>query len=192
MESRLYGVEFRPAQKCGGRRVDWHATDIGRRRRKAQDAAAYRADVTPPADVIVSNAFTTAPWQTGTDIGGKKVDINTSPVSIPIDQTIVTITWVIRFPYLDWDGDWVGTDGAARTISLDQIAEDFVGGRNTTEFMGFPIGSMLMESVEFQPLHHEFKTAVMTIIYDEWHHAQEMPLVNPQFNIRRRPTPPRR
>ena len=152
-------------------------------------AAAYRADVIPPADVIAADEFTTAPWQTGTDIGGKKVDINTSPVSIPIDQTIVTITWVIRFPYLDWNGNWVGTDGAARTISLDQIAEDFVGGRNTTEFMGFPIGSMLMESIEFQPLHHEFKTAVMSVIYDEWHHAQEMPLVNPQFSIPTTPDP---
>ena len=150
-------------------------------------AAAYRADVTPPVDVIASDAFTEAPWRDGVDIQGKKVDINTSPVSIPIDQTIITITWVVRFPYLNWAGVWVGTDGQARTISLDQIAENFVGGRNTTAFMGFPIGSMLMESVEFQPLHHEFKTAVMTIIYDEWHHAQEMPLVNPQFNI---PTTP--
>ena len=150
-------------------------------------AAAYRADVTPPVDVIAANAFTEAPWRDGVDIQGTKVDINTSPVSIPIDQTIITITWVVRFPYLNWAGVWVGTDGQARTISLDQIAENFVGGRNTTAFMGFPIGSMLMDSVEFQPLHHEFKTAVMTIIYDEWHHAQEMPLVNPQFNI---PTTP--
>ena len=150
-------------------------------------AAAYRADVIPPADVIAADEFTTAPWVTGTDIAGKKVDINTSPVSIPIDQTIVTITWIIRFPFQDWDGQWVGADGTARTVSLDQIAEDYVGGRNTTAFMGFPIGSLLMESVEFQPLHHEFKTAVMTLIYDEWHHAQQMPLVNPQFNI---PTTP--
>lgn len=150
-------------------------------------AASYRADVTPPADVIAADAFTEGAWKTGTDIGGKKVDINTSPVPIPIDQTIVTITWVIRFPFQDWDGLWVGPDGEAKTISLDQIAENFVGGRNTTVFMGFPIGSMLMESVEFQPLHHEFKTAVMTLIYDEWHHAQQMPLVNPQFNI---PTTP--
>ena len=114
-------------------------------------AAAYRADVTPPVDVIAADAFTTTPWVTGTD------------------------------------GVWVGADGNARTVSLDQIAEDYVGGRNTTAFMGFPIGSLLMESVEFQPLHHEFKTAVMTLIYDEWHHAQQMPLVNPQFNI---PTTP--
>ena len=179
---------FGPLKNAAGAMIGTPQISVGVVSRPRM-AAAYRADVTPPADVIVSNAFTTAPWQTGTDIGGKKVDINTSPVSIPIDQTIVTITWVIRFPYLDWAGTWVGTDGAARTISLDQIAEDFVGGRNTTEFMGFPIGSMLMESVEFQPLHHEFKTAVMTIIYDEWHHAQEMPLVNPQFSIPTTPDP---
>ena len=150
-------------------------------------AAAYRADVIPPADVIAADAFTTAPWVTGTDITGKKVDINTSPVSIPIDQTIVTITWVLRWPFQDWTGAWVGPAGTAAPVELVSIAEDWVGGRNTTAFMGFPIGSLLMESVEFQPLHHEFKTAVMTLIYDEWHHAQQMPLVNPQFNI---PTTP--
>tara|TARA_R110000787_G_scaffold47660_5_gene115313 strand:+ start:835 stop:1836 length:1002 start_codon:yes stop_codon:yes gene_type:complete len=152
-------------------------------------AAAYRADVIPPADVIATDAFTTAPWQTGNDIAGKKVDINTSPVSIPIDQTIITITWVLRWPFQNWASAWVGPDGNALTISLDQIAEDYVGGRNTTAFMGFPIGSLLMESVEFQPLHHEFKTAVMTLIYDEWHHAQQMPLVNPQFSIPTTPDP---
>ena len=179
---------FGPLKNAAGAMIGTPQISVGVVSRPRM-AAAYRADVSPPADVIATNAFTTAPWQTGTDIGGKKVNINTSPVSIPIDQTIITITWVIRFPYLDWDGNWVGTDGAARTISLDQIAEDFVGGRNTTEFMGFPIGSMLMESVEFQPLHHEFKTAVMTIIYDEWHHAQEMPLVNPQFSIPTTPDP---
>ena len=150
-------------------------------------AAAYRADVTPPADVIAAAAFTETPWRDGVDISGKKVDINTSPVSIPIDQTIITITWVLRWPFQDWDGLWVNPAGTAGTIELVPIAEDWVGGRNTTEFMGFPIGSLLMESVEFQPLHHEFKTAVMTLIYDEWHHAQQMPLVNPQFNI---PTTP--
>ena len=150
-------------------------------------AAAYRADVSPPADIIAADAFTEAPWRDGTDIQGKKVDINTSPVSIPIDQTIITITWVLRWPFQDWAGAWVGPAGTPAPIELVSIAEDWVGGRNTTEFMGFPIGSLLMESVEFQPLHHEFKTAVMTLIYDEWHHAQQMPLVNPQFNI---PTTP--
>ena len=150
-------------------------------------AAAYRAKVTPPADVIASDAFTTTPWRDGTDIAGEKVDINTSPVSIPIDQTLITITWVLRWPFQDWDGLWVDSTGAAAEIGLAAIAEDWVGGRNTTAFMGFGIGSLLMESVEIQPLHHEFKTATMTLIYDEWHHAQQMPLVNPQFNI---PTTP--
>ena len=125
---------FGPLKNAAGAMIGTPQISVGVVSRPRM-AAAYRADVSPPADVIATNAFTTAPWQTGTDIGGKKVDIN------------------------------------------------------TTEFMGFPIGSMLMESVEFQPLHHEFKTAVMTIIYDEWHHAQEMPLVNPQFSIPTTPDP---
>ena len=150
-------------------------------------APAYRCDVTTPADVVASNEFTEAPWINGVDIAGKSVDINTSPVSIPIDQTVITIQTVKRTPFQDWSAAWVGPDGNASTLGLEAIADDWVGGRNSAEFMGFPIGSLLMESVELQPLHHEFKTQTMTLIYDQWHHANQMPLVNPQFNI---PTTP--
>ena len=150
-------------------------------------APAYRCDVATPADVLSSGAFTEAPWINGNDIGGKSVDINTSPVSIPIDQTVITIQTVKRTPFQDWTAAWVGPDGSASTLGLEAIADDWVGGRNSDAFMGFPIGSLLMESVELQPLHHEFKTQTMTLIYDQWHHANQMPLVNPQFNI---PTTP--
>jgi len=150
-------------------------------------APAYRCDVTTPTDIVVSAAFTEAPWINGNDIGGKSVDINTSPVSIPIDQTLITIQWVVRWPFQAWDTTWVGANGSALTIDIESLAKNYVGGRNLAEWMGFPIGSLLMESVEFQPLHHEFKTATMTLIYDQWHHANQMPLVNPQFNI---PTTP--
>ena len=177
---------FGPVQNADGSTIGSPQISVGVVSRPRMTPA-YRADVTPPDDVISGDAFTTAPWVTGTDIAGKAVDINTSPVSIPIDQTVITITWIGRWPFQDWSGNWVGADGSAYTIGLDAIADNYVGGRNTVAFMGFPIGSLLMESVEFQPLHHEFKTAVMTLIYDEWHHAQQMPLVNPQFNI---PTTP--
>jgi len=150
-------------------------------------APAYRCDVATPADLVSSDEFTETPWINGTDIGGKSVDINTSPVSIPIDQTVITIQWVTRWPFQNWAGQWVGADGNEHTIDIEVLADSYVGGRNLQEFMGFPIGSLLMESVEFQPLHHEFKTATMTLIFDQWHHANQMPLVNPQFNI---PTTP--
>jgi hypothetical protein len=177
---------FGPVLTSGGDTIGSPQISVGVVSRPRM-AAAYRAKVTPPADVIVADAFTTTPWRDGTDIAGEKVDINTSPVSIPIDQTLITITWVLRWPFQDWDGLWVDSTGAAAEIGLAAIAEDWVGGRNTVAFMGFGIGSLLMESVEVQPLHHEFKTATMTLIWDEWHHAQQMPLVNPQFNI---PTTP--
>ena len=177
---------FGPVLTSGGDTIGSPQISVGVVSRPRM-AAAYRAKVTPPADVIVSDAFTTTPWRDGVDIQGQKVDINTSPVSIPIDQTLITITWVLRWPFQDWDGVWVDSTGAAAEIGLAAIAEDWVGGRNTVAFMGFGIGSLMMESVEIQPLHHEFKTATMTLIWDEWHHAQQMPLVNPQFNI---PTTP--
>jgi hypothetical protein len=151
-------------------------------------APAYRCDVVTPADTIDSSGgFTETNWIDGVDIGGKSVDINTSPVSIPIDQTVITIQTIRRTPFQDWNATWVGPDGTADTIDLENFAENFVGGRNTTAFLGFPIGSLLFESIEFQPLHHEFKTQTVTLIFDQWHHANQMPLVNAQFNI---PTTP--
>ena len=152
-------------------------------------ASAYRANVTPPVDTIDGNGdFERAPWQAlGADIGGYAVDINTSPVSIPIDQTVITITTVRRWPFQNWSATWVGADLTAETIGLELIADEWVGARNAVAFMGFPIGSLLFESMEIQPLHHEFKTQTVTFIVDEWHHSQQMPLVNPQFSI---PTTP--
>ena len=154
-------------------------------------ASAYRANVTPPVDTLdASGDFQRAPWQnSGTDIGGYAVDINTSPVSIPIDQTVITITTVRRWPFQNWAATWVGADLTAETIGLEVIADEWVGARNTVAFMGFPIGSLLFESMEIQPLHHEFKTQTVTFIVDEWHHAQQMPLVNPQFSIPTTPDP---
>jgi len=187
----LWRVEFQvtgfgPVVAGGGSAIGSVQISVGIVTRPRM-APAYRCDVATPADVVASGAFTEAPWINGVDIAGKSVDINTSPVSIPIDQTVITIQTVKRFPFQDWDANWVGANGAAATIQLEQVADDFVGGRNSEAFMGFPIGSLLMESVEIQPLHHEFKTQTVTLIFDQWHHANQMPLVNAQFNI---PTTP--
>lgn len=103
-------------------------------------APAYRCDVATPADVIANGEFTEAPWINGTDIGGKSVDINTSPVSIPIDQTVITIQTVKRTPFQDWTATWVGPDGNPSTLALEAIADDWVGGRNSAAFMGFRSG----------------------------------------------------
>ena len=145
---------------------------------RPRTANAYRMNPTVPTDPNVNPTgtppFQASDWNTGTDIGGTKVDVNTSPLPIPIDQTVVTITYPTRYPYLQWDGSYCCT----RDLTA---ANDMIGGRNTREFLGFEVGSLLFESIDVQPLHHEYKLVSLVFVYDEWHHAQQVPLTLPQF-----------
>ena len=152
---------------------------------RPRTANAYRVDdpagtnaLTVPADVVDSNqdppVFQESQWKTGSDIGGLKVDVNTSPLGVPIDQTVITITWVARQPYLEWNGSY-------NTRNNLTAADAFVGGRNSCVFLQYPVGSLLCDSIDVQPLHHEYKLVTFVCVYDEWHHAQQVPLTAAQF-----------
>jgi hypothetical protein len=150
---------------------------------RPRNVSAWREGATVPTDTISSGAFTKSVWRTGTDIGGDAIDINTTPVSIAIDQTVVQIQKIMRWPYQDWNADWrYGSTGSttAGTVDLDGL-ELYVGARNTEAFLGFPIGTLYWQSVEFQPHHHEFRLVTLTFVYDPWKHAQQVPLVLEQF-----------
>lgn len=150
---------------------------------RPRTANAYRvrdpSGATPlsiPTDVLAGttpDTFTRTPWHTGVDIGGLRVDVNTSPLSVAIDQTVVTIQWVARWPYEDWSG-WQGR------VNLG-AANEYIGGRNRCTFLQFPIGTLLCESIDVQPLHHEFKLVTFVCVYDEWKHAHQVPLTAAQF-----------
>jgi hypothetical protein len=152
---------------------------------RPRTANAYRVDdptnTTPlvlPEDVELGTTpetFGPAPWNDGVDIGGRKVDVNTSPLGVAIDQSVVTITWIARFPYLTWAGTY---ENAPRNLTA---SNEYIGGRNRCEFLQFPVGTLLCETVDIQPLHHEFKLVTFVATYDAWKHAQQVPLTNPQF-----------
>lgn len=129
-------------------------------------------DETPAED---ADGFDPEDWETGTDIGGWPVDVNTSPVPVPIDQTVITVSYVARWHFLQWDGTY--------TQRTDLVyANELVGGRNLCEFMRYPVGTLLFESIDVQPLHHEFKAVTLVFVYDQWRHAQQVPLTLPQFS----------
>ena len=152
---------------------------------RPRTANAYRVDdpagtvaLTVPTDVVDSSVdppvFQESAWKTGADIGGLKVDVNTSPLGVPIDQTVITITWIARHPYQQWDGSY----DSRRNLTA---SDAYVGGRNSCEFLQYPVGSLLCESIDVQPLHHEYKLVTFVCVYDEWHHAQQVPLTAAQF-----------
>ena len=150
---------------------------------RPRNVSAWREGATVPTDTVTSGAFDKTVWRTGTDIGGDAIDINTTPVSIAIDQTVVQIQKIMRWPFESWGNQWVtGSTGSESLGSIDLDAlEEFVGARNTEEFMQFPVGSLYWQSVEFQPHHHEFRLVTLTFVYDPWKHAQQVPLVLEQF-----------
>ena len=79
---------------------------------RPRQIAAYRADPTVPATETLDTSATPdkfnvdADWHDGNDIGGRYVDINTAPLSITVDQAVITISFPIRYPYQEWDGTW--------------------------------------------------------------------------------------
>jgi hypothetical protein len=83
---------------------------------------------------------------------------------------------VARFPFLQWDGTYAN---APRNLTA---ANAFVGGRNSCEFLQFPVGTLLCETIDIQPLHHEFKLVTFVVVFDAWKHAQQVPLTLAQFH----------
>lgn len=142
-------------------------------------AAAYRAGCTPKTDQTITSGTpdvwdVDTDWHDGQDIGGVKIDVNTAPLTIPIDQTVISFSYPVRYPYREWGETWTG----CRNLTT---MNDGIGGRNAETFLRFPAGSLMLESIDIQPLHHEFRMVTMTLVHDQWHHAQQVPKVVAQF-----------
>ena len=117
------------------------------------------------------------------DIGGTEVDINGVPVKTAIEQNAITVEWIVRSPYRQWDGSYVQT-GAVATYLNALALGNTVGARNAEELWYYPMGTLRCTDVAIQPLHHEFKRVVWTLLADEWHHADQRPWVGKQGVIK--------
>ncbi len=109
------------------------------------------------------------------DIGGFKVDRYTSPTATAIPQSSIQVEYIVRAPY--WDDalrqfyQGAPDDYYAAALSIGQ---KFAGKRNATELWGYPIGSLLLNSVDISPLHYEYKRVTMSFTYDEWFHLEQV------------------
>ena len=145
---------------------------------RPRQVAAYRAEPEVPSPETIDTSATPhvfdvdADWHDGTDIGGRYVDINTAPISIAIDQTVITISYPIRYPYRTWADTW---------DSCRSLPFGIIGSRNGEEMLGFGIGQLLFESIDVQPLHFEYRMATLVLVYDEYSHAAQVPKAIAQF-----------
>jgi len=125
-----------------------------------------------------------APWSfcnSGDDIGGDSIDINNGqPIDLQIRQEQITIEYVVRAPIYTWDdtkvSPYLNSAGAYPYARLEDLRA-FIGRRNWDNFALYDAGFLRITDVAVQPLHHEFKRVVITMLYDEWMHADQRPFV---------------
>ncbi len=117
------------------------------------------------------------------NIGGTELDVNGVPVKTSVEQNIITVEWIVRSPYKLWDGSYK-QDGEVATYLNAMALGNTVGSRNAEALWYFPVGTLRCTDVAIQPLHHEFKRVVWTLVADEWHHADQRPWTGKQGVIR--------
>ena len=112
------------------------------------------------------------------DIAGFPVDRYTKPTATAIPQSNIQVEYIVRAPH--WDD---ATSSYTQSATDDyyaaalSIGQKFAGKRNATALWGYPIGSLLLDSVDIQPLHYEYKRVVMSFTYDEWFHMEQVPSI---------------
>tara|TARA_R100001463_G_scaffold23670_2_gene56573 strand:- start:1934 stop:2998 length:1065 start_codon:yes stop_codon:yes gene_type:complete len=117
-----------------------------------------------------------------TELGGKMIDFAGKPANVQIDQMVVTIEHIRRWPILDWDGNYYLGDLQTPATGENRIcigtSRNVTGARNTDSMLGFDKGTMRCTSLGALPLHHEFKLYQYSFLYDEQKHTtQFIPMV---------------
>lgn len=105
------------------------------------------------------------------DCIGVPIDVGGKPVPYAVNQLHLSIEYIARSPWLDWNGTWGGDYGYAPAVALSSK----INRRNAEQLFGFSVGSLLLADVAIQPLHHEFKRVVLSFVYDDWKHADQRP-----------------
>jgi hypothetical protein len=108
------------------------------------------------------------------DIGGESVDINGEPLSMPIEQTSITLSFVIREPYYASYSDVSRTTNAMWT-KWGKNPSEHLNKRNTTTLFGYDVGRLVVTAVNVTPLDMEFRRVDITLVDDEWYHFDQMP-----------------
>ena len=113
------------------------------------------------------------------DIGGGRVDLNGGvPLDVITRQQQITFEYVVRTQVKEWNDTfvtpYVNSSGNSPYLMIGDF-ESFIGRRNWDNLGVYEYGYLMITDVAVQPLHHEFKRVVVTMVYDEWKHAYQRP-----------------
>ena len=144
---------------------------------ESRGVRAYRTNATLPtltwneSDDRFTNTWITC----GEDgIDGDPLDINGEPLTMPIEQTSIVLSFVIREPF------YTSYSATVRTVDAmwgtwGRNPSSHVNKRNSTVLFGYPIGRLVVTNVSVTPIDMEFRRVDVTLVDDEWYHFDQMP-----------------
>ena len=144
---------------------------------ESRGVRAYRTNATLPAltwnetDDRFDNTWITCGPD---DIGGDSLDINGEPLTMPIEQTSIVLSFVIREPFYTSYSATVRTVDAM-WVTWGRNPSSHVNKRNSTVLFGYPIGRLVVTNVSVTPIDMEFRRVDVTLVDDEWYHFDQMP-----------------
>ena len=109
------------------------------------------------------------------EVGGLRVDVNGQPMSLALDQHVMTISFVVRAPFVEPVSNTITTTDAW-TYWTNGGGASMVGNRNSEEFYGWPAYSLLVDSVDLQQIEDTtFHRVNVTMVHDQWWHLEQVP-----------------
>lgn len=127
-----------------------------------RSTAMYRYNPTFPTNGNVT-------FSGAVDIAGDKVDTNGKPKVYDVAQQLVTIE-------TQYDRTLPQSNPAAEPPWSTYTS--YVGNRNSTAFLGFPIGTLLYQGFQTAPEDNYYRMS-HTFLYDAWYHLEQIPAPNP-------------
>tara|TARA_R110000868_G_scaffold162715_2_gene394165 strand:+ start:1598 stop:2497 length:900 start_codon:yes stop_codon:yes gene_type:complete len=127
-----------------------------------RSTAMYRKNASLPSAGTVT-------FSGAADIGGLKVDTNGKPKVYDVPQQLVTI---------ETQYDRTLPQALPAAEPLWSTYTGYVGNRNSAEFLGFPIGTLLYQGFQTAPEENYYRMS-HTFLYDAWMHLDQIPAPNP-------------
>lgn len=110
-----------------------------------------------------------------TEIGGIRVDVNGQPMSLLLDQHVMTISFVVRAPFVEPVSNTITTTDAW-TYWTTGAGASMVGNRNSDGFFGWPAYSLLVDAVDLEQIEDTtFHRVNVTMVHDQWWHLEQVP-----------------
>jgi hypothetical protein len=142
---------------------------------ESRGVRAYRTGATLPTMTWADPRFENT-WITCGDDGidGDPLDINGEPLTMPIEQTSIVLSFVIREPF------YTSADAVNRTVNTmwttwGRNPSSHVNKRNSAVLFGYEIGRLVVTNVSVTPIDMEFRRVDVTLVDDEWLHFDQMP-----------------